>query len=171
MELVTASIRMLRPSVSPVQPISLIIAGMKKWFKVTLYGLGSLVVLSLIGRINPTDDHTQTTLVKEQQQAAMKQAARTNAQRDLVIKTFRWQKNEGGSVGYHWFTIYNASRRHTYARIPVQFIYYSETGDEVGRIDKVIDKAIKMGKTVHLDQLETELPDQHAEGADLKIID
>ncbi|GAB3965948.1 hypothetical protein GCM10028806_05670 [Spirosoma terrae] len=144
---------------------------MKNWHKTTLYALGSLAVLSLIGRVNYIDDLNQITSRQVQQRAAVTQASRPNAKRDLVITRFRWQKNKVGTVAYHWFTINNGSRRHTYLRIPVRFSYYSEAGDEVGRIERVIVKAIKVGETIQVDKVETALPYQHADGADLEIME
>ncbi len=142
---------------------------MKKWLKVTLYSLGSLIVLILIWRINSTDNYTKTVLLEKQRKAVVDKTARPNTQRDLVIDTFRWQKNERNSIGYHWFTVRNTSKRHNYTTIPVRFSYYSDAGEEVGYVDKVVHKAIKIGETVRVDKIETALPDQHADGADMGI--
>ncbi|MCK8495623.1 MULTISPECIES: hypothetical protein [Spirosoma] len=142
---------------------------MKKWLKVSLYSLGSLVGVILIGQINSTDDYIKTTLLEKQQKAVVSKNAEPNTQRDLVINTFRWQKSEQDSTGYHWFTVHNTSKRHSYTTIPVRFSYYSDAGEEVGYVDKVIDKAIKIGETVQVDKIETALPDQHTDGADMEI--
>lgn len=142
---------------------------MKKWFKITLCGLGSLAVLGWIWRVNQIDDLDKNTIQQAQQKAVENLAARPNAKRDLVLNTFRWQKNEVDTVAHHWFTIFNTSRRHSYTRIPVRFIYYSEAGDEVGRTDKVIDRAIRTGESIRIENVETEIRYQHADGADMEI--
>lgn len=74
-----------------------------------------------------------------------------------------------GTIAYHWFTVLNTSRRHTYTKLPVRFIYYSETGNEVGRIDKVIDRAIRTGESIRMENVETEIRYQHTDGADMEI--
>ncbi|GAB3946657.1 hypothetical protein GCM10028805_17530 [Spirosoma harenae] len=128
-------------------------------------------MLILIGQLKHQAKIAEIALRQAQQKADLLQAAKPNASRDLVINKFTWQKDEVGSVAYHWFTIYNTSKRHMYTTIPVRFSYYSESGDEVGRTDKVIDKAVRIGETVHLNKVATELLYEHVYCADMEIIE
>ena len=143
---------------------------MKKWMKVTLFVVGSLVLLILIGQLKRKANNAEIVVRQEQQKADLIQAAKPNAKRDLVIHKFTWQKGEVGSVSYHWFTVDNTSKRYDYKTIPVRFIYYSAIGDEVGHTDKVIDKAVRVGETVRIDKLATELLYEHVYGADMEIV-
>ncbi|GAB3955008.1 hypothetical protein GCM10028805_41370 [Spirosoma harenae] len=144
---------------------------MKKWQKITLLVLGTLIVLSLIYQVRHKAHIAEIDFSEKQQKAALSEASKLNPRRDLVIKTFTWQKAETGSIAYHWFTIYNTSKRHSYKTIPVRFLYYSEAGDEVGRTDKVIDKAVKIADTVHIAKVATALLYEHVDGADMEIIE
>ncbi|UHG94511.1 hypothetical protein [Spirosoma oryzicola] len=142
---------------------------MKKWFKITLYVLGSLAVLGWIWRVGQADDLDKNLVRQSQQKAVEDLAARPNAKRDLVINSFRWQKNDVGTVAYHWFTVFNTSKRHTYTKLPIRFIYYSEIGNEVGCINKVIDRTIRTGESIRMENVETEIRYQYADGADMEI--
>lgn len=144
---------------------------MKKPLKIALYVLTGLSVLGLIARIDYKTKPATSDFQDQQEKVIIQtETAKPNARRDLVLNQYSWQKGGDGSVGFHSFSIYNASKEHSYSTITVRFSYYSGIGDEVGHTDKVIDQSIKAGETIHIDKLETAGIDQHADGVDMKIL-
>lgn len=145
---------------------------MKKSFKIALYMLSSLLVLGLIVGINNKSTPVASDLLVEQQAKAMAQAAaaKPNAKRDLVLKKVSWQKSGDGSEGFHTFSVYNASKTYNYPTIKVRFSYYSDFGDEVGKVDKVIDKNVSAGETIQIDKIATGVLNDHADGVAMEIL-
>lgn len=145
---------------------------MKKSFKIALYMLSSLLVLGLIVGINNKSTPVASDLLVEQQAKAMAQAtaAKPNAKRDLVLKKVSWQKSRDGSEGIHTFSVYNASKTYNYPTIKVRFSYYSDFGDEVGKVDKVIDKNVSAGETIQIDKIATGVLNDHADGVAMEIL-
>ncbi|QJW89970.1 hypothetical protein HNV11_11580 [Spirosoma taeanense] len=142
---------------------------MKKCLKITLYVLGGLLVLSLIGRITRKATPAEIDGLENQQKAAVIKAARPNARRDLTINKHTWQKGEAGSMALHSFSIYNASKQHDYTTIRLRFFYYSDLGVEVGHSDQVIDKTVRVGQTIRINKFVAGLIPQHTFGADMEF--